>query len=455
MRWMTAVALTASLLGAACEKRNAPPVEKTGEAPGTLAAVVDPTRMCSEHGVLEAVCTKCNPALIPVFKAKGDWCAEHEFPESICPICHPERGGKPQTDVSADAAPATGTKIRFKTLETARRAGLATVEAVERPNSAGIGAVGRIVYDATQVAQVNARATGVVRVIHVNVGTKVRRGTPLVQIESAAVGADQSRLTATQAQVTLAEANYQRAKDLFAKGIIPSKEVMDAEQELKAAEAEHSATLHALRVVGGNIEDGSYTLTAPLAGIVTQRNASLGALVDMEETLFEIVNPSAMWVEIDVRESDASALRTGQSILLTVNELPDREFTGHLDYIAPAVDLRTRTVMARARLANPDGILRANMYARVRITSGAAKNAVVVPRLAVQHANGVSLAFVRLAEDLYETRRVEVRPGSGEMVELADGVRPGERVVTEGSFLLKTETLKGSIGAGCCEIEKK
>jgi cobalt-zinc-cadmium efflux system membrane fusion protein len=456
MRWTIPSMLVASFLAAACEKRAAvPEVPAAAETVASVDAGGDAAGICTEHGVLEAVCTKCNPALIPVFQAKGDWCAEHGLPESFCPICHPERGGRPATDVSPDSAPAEGTKIRFKTLETARRAGIETVAAVERPNRFGISAVGRIAYDATRVAAVNARAAGVVRAIHVDVGTKVRRGAPLAQIESAAVGADQSKLAAAQARMEVAAANYQRAKELHAKGIVPSKEVMAAEQELKAIEAEHTAALQALRVVGTGAEDGSYTLTAPLGGTVTQRNTSIGTLVDVEETLFEIVDPSAMWAEIDVREADLSALQLGQAVVLTVDGLGEREFTGRIDYIAPAVEPKTRTVMARARLANPDGALRANMYARVRIATGDVRHSLMVPRTAVQQAKGVSLAFVRLAEDLYETRRVEVRPGSGDFVELATGVRPGELVVTQGSFLLKTETLKGSIGAGCCEIEKK
>ena len=211
----------------------------------------------------------------------------------------------------------------------------------------------------------------------------------------------------------------------------------------------------ALRIVGTNTEDGAYTLAAPLGGIVTQRNASIGTMVEAGPTLFEVVDPAFMWAEIDIREADLSVLRVGQAVVVTVDGLGDREFTGRIDYIAPAVDPKTRTVMARARLANPDGILRANMYARVRIAAGDARGSVAVPRKAVQRAFDVSLVFVRLAEDSYETRRVEVLPGSGEFVELAKGVRPGEIVVTEGSFLLKTETLKGSIGAGCCEVETK
>jgi len=450
MRWRFPVLLLATLLTGACDRRAAPP---PGEAPTDLAAVA--AGFCTEHGVLEAVCTKCNPALIPVFQAKGDWCAEHGFPESICPIHHPERGGKPAGDVSADPAPADGTRIRFKTLETARQAGLETVAAVERPNAFGISAVGRITYDAARVAVVNARAAGVVRAIHVDVGTKVRRGVPLADIESATVGADQSKLAASQARMEIAEGNLKRATDLHAKGIVPSKEVLAADQEFKAAKAEHTSMLQALRVVGTSTEDGAYTLAAPLGGIVTQRNTSIGTLVEAGQTLFEVVDPSFMWAEIDIREADLSLLRVGQAVVVTVDGLGDREFTGRIDYIAPAVDPKTRTVMARARLANPDGILRANMYARVRIAAGDARGSVAVPRKAVQRAFDVSLVFVRLAEDSYETRRVEVVPGSGELVELAKGVRPGEIVVTEGSFLLKTETLKGSIGAGCCEVETK
>ena len=61
---------------------------------GEVAASPSPDAMCAEHGVLEALCTQCNPALIPVFRARGDYCEEHGFPESICPACHPERGGR-------------------------------------------------------------------------------------------------------------------------------------------------------------------------------------------------------------------------------------------------------------------------------------------------------------------------------------------------------------------------
>ena len=82
-----------------------------------------------QHGVLEVICTKCNPKLIPIFQAKGDWCAEHGFPLSVCPICHPERGGKPAVDVAGDDAPADGTKVILRGKDTARLAGIENTKA--------------------------------------------------------------------------------------------------------------------------------------------------------------------------------------------------------------------------------------------------------------------------------------------------------------------------------------
>ncbi|HRE89814.1 MAG TPA: efflux RND transporter periplasmic adaptor subunit, partial [Myxococcota bacterium] len=98
-----------ALLG--CEparERGAPPGPPS---PGASAPGDD--ALCPEHGVLQALCTKCEPALAVVFKNKGDWCVEHELPESICPICHPERGGRPAVEVTGDLAPPDGIEVRL------------------------------------------------------------------------------------------------------------------------------------------------------------------------------------------------------------------------------------------------------------------------------------------------------------------------------------------------------
>ncbi len=411
--------------------------------------------MCEEHGVLEAVCTKCKPALVAVFKAKGDWCEEHGFPESFCPSCHPERGGRPAVDVSsAGDGPADGTKVRFQTQETARLAGLRFAKAIERPTSREVVATARVVYDGTRVAQINPRMPGVVRAIRVDVGAAVRAGAPLAVIESAGVGADQARLQSSRTRLDVAEADYKRTEALRKDGVSSERDLLAARREREDARAEVRSARAALGMVGAAPQGSArYTLTSPIAGVVTQRNTSIGRLVDTEDLAFEVVDPSTMWVDIDVPEADLSLVSVGQHVSLTLDGLKGREFTSRISYVALAVDLRTRTVVARAPLTNDDGALRANLFGRGRIAVTDPSVAVLVPRAAVQRARGVHLVFVRMSEDSFEARRVSLGPAEGELVSVSGRVKAGDDVVTEGSFLLKTETLRESIGAGCCEVD--
>jgi membrane fusion protein, heavy metal efflux system len=429
--------------------------ERPASAARKNAASTSPVEgaMC-EHGVLEAVCTKCNPKLAAVFQAKGDWCAEHGFPESFCPICHPERGGKPAADVAGDGAPADGTKVRFKSKEAAKLAGIEAVPAEARAGGARLEAAATIAYDAARHAEVNARANGVVRRIDVDVGASVEEGAALAVIESAAVGADRSRVRAAASRVKVAEAAYRRTSSLHDSGIAPEKDVQDANQVLDEARAELAAARGALGMVGaGEAGAGAYTVRAPLAGTVIRRGATIGHLVDTEDVLFEIVDTRTMWVEIDVPEDRLSEVAPGQAVTVVLDANPGSEWKGRIDYVAPEVDVRTRTARARAKLDNRGGALRANVYGRALIELGPSRPTVMVPREAVQRAGGASLVFVRLAQDVYEARRVKVGLSEGNFVELASGVKSGEVVATRGSFLLKTETLKGAIGAGCCDVD--
>ncbi|MDZ4804930.1 MAG: efflux RND transporter periplasmic adaptor subunit [Candidatus Eisenbacteria bacterium] len=460
MRHLSTAALCLALLLGGCSPKGGQdagpsPAPQTAGAPTTTGSAAESGEaMCLEHGVLESVCTRCHPKLIPIFKAKGDWCAEHEFPESICPVCHPERAGKPTADVSTDEAPADGTRIRFKTLETARQAGIETVKAVDGNDEGVVMATARIVPDPARLARVNVTAPGVVRTLKADIGTRVSRGDPLVVIESAVVATDRARLESSQARVRAAEAGHQRETELHTKGISSLKEVQASRQELEIARADAAAAGAALGMVGASEgRSGTYVLRAPIGGIVTRRDASLGSLVDAEEVIFEIIDTSRLWAEIDIPELDASSVSAGQKVILQIEGVPDRSFEGTISYVAPMVDDRTRTVLARAALDNPGGILRANVFARAQVLARTSKTTVLIPRAALHETKGVNLVFVRLREDEFITRRVKIGGTAGDLVAVNTGITSGEDIVTTGSFLLKTETLKGSIGAGCCEVE--
>ena len=405
---------------------------------------------CSEHGVPEAMCTKCNPKLIPLFQEKGDWCAEHGLPESVCPVCHPELGGHPPA-ATGDGAPADGTKVRLATPETSRHAGIETVEARADEAADELQVVGTIAYDAARRAEVNARARGVVREIRVEVGQRVEANAPLIRIESAEIGAEQSRLLAANARIDVAKAANERVQALFEKGMSAKKDLLEAQLELDRAVADRAAAQAALGIVGVDPKDGSsFVLGAPIAGTCVRRSATIGRMVDSNEVLCEIVDTSRMWAELDVPEGSLGRVEPKQEIVVTSDALGSREFRGRIDYVAPEIDGHTRTAKARAQLDNPDGALRANLFVRARILLGPKHARVLVPRSSVQRAKAVELVFVELAPGTYETRRVRGVPAAGDLFALESGVVAGERVVAAGSFLLKTETLKGAIGAGCC-----
>lgn len=428
-------------------------VEPQASATAAATAVVG-EGMCSEHGVLEAICTKCNPKLIPVFQAKRDWCAEHGFPMSVCPTHHPEAGGRPEASIAIDEAPATGTLVRFRTMQAAVDAGIETVPATKGQEGAGVFATATLLADASHMAVVNSRVVGMVRSIHADLGSRVARGALLAILESSAVGEDRSRLQTANARASVAEANHRRERELYEKGVSALREVEEAEREWTAAQAEVAAASGALGMIGATAGPaGTYELRAPIAGAITQRTATVGTLVDTDDALFEIVDTAKLWADIDVPEAHVSRVRPGQRVVVQVDGIPGREFLGTIQFVSPSIDPQTRTAKARSALSNRDGALRANMFARAHIIDDANGAAVLVPRAAVQDAKGVQLVFVQLAPDTYEARRVRTTPADHNMIAVAADIRPGDRIVTTGSFLLKTETLKESIGAGCCEVQ--
>ncbi len=424
----------------------------TQEGTPAVPAASDPD-LCPEHGVLEAVCTKCNPALIPVFQAKGDWCPEHGLPESFCPICSPEAGGRPPNKVLAgDDAPADGTTVHFETRSAADQAGLVLVAAERSDWVEGIEVVARVTWDATRVAAVSARTPGLVSAIRAEVGDPVRRGQTLAELRSAHLAGDRSRATAARSARDVAAAEVERKRELLAGGVASERDLLEAERALAAAEAELAA-VDAELALAGRGEGDSALLTAPIAGIVTARHARVGQVVDGLQPLFELADPSRMWAELDVPERDLAVVRQGQRVQLRLEALPDTGVEGVITTISPAVDPATRTALARVELDNPDGLLRANLYGTATILGATADAVVVVPSAAVQRAGEAHIVFVREQVDSYIARRVRVLSRQGDRVRIAGGVQPGDPVVTTGSFLLKTETLKDSIGAGCCEVD--
>ncbi len=426
------------------ERRRAP--ERTENRSSITAA-----GRC-EHNLPPALCTKCNPALAAVFRAKGDWCDGHGFPESFCPICSPDA---PIPDVSAGAQQASieTRVIRFRSPDIERAAGIQTAVAERGRASATIECTARIAFDADRVADIRAIVPGIVRRIRAELGAHVERGAPLFELESTRVGEIQGALQAARERARTARANLTRQRELRASGIASARQVEIAEQELGSAQAEARTAEATLRMAGAaqSKPSGRYTLSAPIAGTVVRRPAVIGLLATDSESLATIADTSVMWALCAVPETHASQVALGQKVAVTLGDSTGASIEGRITWIAAEVDPRTRTVTARAEVANQQGRLRANQFARARIETGAPRTALSVPRSAVQRVGEREVVFVRTEQGAYEPRVVQ-RHGDGERVQVEGRVRAGDAVVTTGAVLLRTEIMPGSIGAGCCEV---
>ena len=439
------------LLCVACDETRAP----TPAAP-TRAQTTD--GMCHEHHVPMALCTRHNPALAQVFKAKGDWCEEHDYPASFCPICDPDtefpdlQGGK-GADESEEASDGQieGRVVRFRNPDVEVQAGIQTVKAVEAQGNAAVDCSAELRFNADKLADVRAIVPGVVREVKVELGQSVSAGDPLFVLESTQIGNIQASLQTSRERVRIARSNLQRQRELLADQISSARQVEVAENELASAEAAERSASAALRMAGAGKSktSGRYTVRAPIAGNVVRRPAVVGVLATDQESLATIADTASLWALCAIPERDAVRVRSGHSLRL---ELGGEVVVGTVTWVSPEVDPRTRTVAARAEIPNPDGLLRANQFLEASIVAGAPRSSVMVPRDAVQRVEGRDVVFVRKRAGMYLPRVVE-RYGDADMVAVRGKIDPGDDVVVAGAVLLRTEVLPGSIGAGCCEVE--
>ncbi len=440
MRWL----LLVGLAFAACSSEDA------RSAPVAPPSSVDPDAMCDEHGVLLALCTKHNPSLVAVFRARGDFCEEHGFAESICPICHPERGGRPTVALGATPnVPAEGDVVVLRDADSAERAGLSLAEVVARSEPVREPATARIAYDARGYAIINARAPGVVTALEVDVGERVTAGQPLAILESAEAGSLSARLAAARERVAAAQQTSERLGALQSEGIASARSATEARAELATARADVAAASSSLRMLGPSAGRARYVVASPIAGTVIARRATIGHFADPEDVLFEVVDTSHLWVELEVPETAAATIAIGATAVVTIEGL-DEPLNVTIEHVAPEIDPRSRTVLARAPIANPEGRLRAHMIGDAQVEVAPARDGVFVPRSAVQHARDHDFVFVPRSATSFEVRRVRIASRAGELVEIEGRLRAGERVVDRGAFLLLAEALPDALGAGCC-----
>ena len=420
--------------------------------------------MCPKgHGAPKHFCVECGTAHSASASLPDDgWCATHNKPEAECPECAQEERQDGAGAPKACRRPLPVVKLASARL--VRQIGIQTAPATEETHAHRLTANAETAVDANAYAEISPRVGGFLREVKVDLGQKVRQGDVLALVDSAEVSAAKTQLLTSHATAKLAQATADRTQALSRSGAVPGKAELEVITALNQAQAGAMDAEQKLRNLG--FDDAQLaeilknkdtknllTVAAPIAGSVVVRHAVKGEAVQATSQLFAVADTSRMWLWIDLYESDIASVATGQPVTFTISGTDAPVFSGKVTWIGSEVNPTTRTARVRAELANPNGRLRANQFGRAEIQVGEEHKATVIPKAAVQRKDNADVVFLPdETPGVYRAQRVVTKPTDhSDVVEVTWGLKPGQRVVTRGAFLLKTEIMKGAIGAGCCE----
>lgn len=343
---------------------------------------------------------------------------------------------------------------------------VSTAPVVERTGSRGIEVVGS--FEAEDEVTVSSQASGNLDEISVDLGSSVRRGQVIARLDKREfkLKVDQAEGTLHQAEARLgvsrgeridpqkqpdvrqAFAALERArsdstayKALFQSGTISSQQFDVYEKALDQAEARYQASLENVRNLEAIIEEkraaldlakkqlADIDILSPINGVVKEKTASRGEYLQPGKPVVTIVQINPLRLKLEVPETFAAGIARGQVVTLRVDSFADREFKGVIKRINPSMDEKNRSLIAEAEVINANGLLRPGMFARAQIVSDSQSTSLMVPEKAIVSLAGVNKVFVVDSGRAVE-RLVKLGTRDGTLVEIVDGIKSGERVIT-------------------------
>lgn len=361
--------------------------------------------------------------------------------------------------------------------EAQKNAALVVEEATERQIQSFVKTTGIVAPDQARVGHVFPLARGIVEKVYVQLGDKVSEGQPLVLYDNIELGqllgeylSLRGGLSKLQAQEHVASKSLERARALIGVQAIAQSQfdVREAEDEqaraaVESQRAEVARVEEQIHRFGlsdqdiGNVKDSEHgshrtashnILKAPRSGVITKFEMSQGEVVEREKELLTIVDTSVVWVLGDIYEKDLAAVRTGGEARITVASYPDERFSGRITYVSDFLDPASRTAKVRCVVDNRDRRLKLDMFANVEVPAAGTRLVLAIPADAIQKMDAEEVVFVQRDSGRYEKRVVQTGERAGGWVELPKGVAKGEKVVTKGSFYVKSALLREQIGGG-------
>lgn len=325
-----------------------------------------------------------------------------------------------------------------------------TAPVQERPGGEGVTTLGELGVNEDAYAEVASPISARVLSLLASPGQQVKKGQPLVELQSPELGKARAALQSAQARATAARQTAERKRTLGAERIVAQKDVQAAEAEAATAEADVSAARSGLLALGvdapeaaGGRGSAAFTLRSPVEGTVIERHAVVGQMADPSRSLFHVGDLSRLWLTVHAFERDAVRIQRGAQARVTFTALPGKDFAAKVGFIGQRVDPASRTIPVRLELDNPEGVLRPGMTASAFIPLGEAGALVTtVPAAALQRLEDGWFAFLPQGEGTFARRAVGRGRTLGGDVEVLSGLKAGEQVVVDGAFLLKAEVEK-------------
>jgi membrane fusion protein, heavy metal efflux system len=360
--------------------------------------------------------------------------------------------GPAAVQASREAAKSDESVEVVLTPEAFERAGIKTTAARSVQASATLTVPGTVTSNAYRDTKVNALVGGVVRQVAVELGAAVTRGQPLTVVFSAELADAQMKYLAMQAMLNADHQKLERTQKLVALGAASGQELEEITAIHVGHETEVGAARQRLLLLGltsddvSRLTDASHvvaevTVRAPADGVVIARGANPGQVVSAGQELFTVTDLSTVWVIGDLYEKDFPAVRVGSDATVTVPVSTGAPLRGRVAYIEPRVDPATRTAKVRVEVPNKSGDLRLGVYVTLSFETRSAGHVTLVPRDAVQAVGNRNVVYVLVegGEGRFAERVVKLGAALGDSFEVLDGLKPGELVVTAGSFFLRAE----------------
>jgi cobalt-zinc-cadmium efflux system membrane fusion protein len=350
-----------------------------------------------------------------------------------------------------------------------RQAGIATAAVKRATRSERVEAPGVLALDEKRTARLGSMVDGMVVKTYAEAGDRVGVAQVLAEMHSHVVHeawADYRKAVAErrrrELELAFARQNEERAGRLLADKAVSQQDVRRAETDRAAAEeqldmakTEVRRAEEALEHYGvTNAEDpsgesGEYIpVRSPLKGVVLQKSITQGTAVTVGTPLYVVADLTELWAVAEIDETQVALVRSGRPMELRVSAYPGTTFPGRITFVGDTVNPKTRRIAVRCQVGNADGRLKPDMYATLTLSAGEPLDVLVVPSAAIQEIEARPLVFVRTASGSYERRDVALGEEVDGWVEVRSGLKEGETVATTGSFLLKSELLKGSVTEG-------